>query len=248
MAIKKKGRAPAAKAKAAPEAETIESVTTMMATAKLTVSVKRRLTTGDEIFIAPGIEMHCDADALDETQLAVTDRVNAWVDQLLEAYPDSDPIEDAEDEDEDEDLDEDEDEDEAEDEAAEEWPDEATIRKMKKADLLALAEEAEVELEGTTVKELRDELIEILHAEEEADEDDEDEDEDADEDEDEAEDGDESDLYTEEELDDLKLEELQEIVEEWEVKHPRFKKGTSVTAKKAKYVELILATQDEEEE
>jgi len=54
--------------------------------------------------------MGCDADDLDATQEAVTDRVNSWMDATFGSYPDSDPIDDADEVDEDEDEDEYEDE------------------------------------------------------------------------------------------------------------------------------------------
>ncbi len=215
-----------------------------MAKAKLTISVKRRLANGDEVFIAPGLEMECSADALEAAQSDVTDRVNAWMDALLEAYPDADPMdEDEEAEDEDEDEGDEGDEGDDEDEEGDD-PTEAEIKKMKKPELLELAEAYEIELEAKTVAKMRDELIEALFS---------DEDEDEDEDEDDAEDGDEDDgeeegLWTEEELDALKLSELQEIVESWELEGPTVKKGTKLAAKKAAYIEYILEAQDEEEE
>ena len=214
-----------------------------MATAKLTVSVKRRMTGGAEIFIAPGIEMHCTVDELDATQLDVETRVNKWVDTLLAAYPDDDPLEDDEAEDEEDADEEDEDEDEDEAEASDVTEDQ--IKKMKKADLTALAEEYEIELEGTTVKDIREELIAALFEEAEEDEDEDEEAEDEDEDEDEDEGG-EDDLYEESELKAMKLDALQEICASWEIGDPTIKKGAKLPVKKAAYIAHILEAQKEE--
>ena len=116
MPIKKKGKAPAAKAKAKVE-EAAEAVldaavgAVFVGKAKLTISVKRRLSNGDEVFIAPGIELDGLAEDLDATKATVTDHVNGWLDDLLAAYPDSDPIDDEEEEDDDADDEEEEDDD-----------------------------------------------------------------------------------------------------------------------------------------
>lgn len=248
MALKRKGRAPAAKAKAEPAAEASEIASVQGATAKLTVSVKRRMTNGDEMFIAPGVEMHCTTDELDETQASVTERVHAWLDELLQAYPDTDPV-DEDDEDEEDDEGEDDDADEGEDDEDDEAEDEeddlteADIKKMKKAELIEFVkdEELDIETKGMSVADLKAAIIEELFSEE----DDEDEDEEADEDD---EDEDEEEGYTEEELAELDLKELQEIVDAWELEHPKFKKGTKLAAKKKAYTKLILEEQDEEED
>jgi hypothetical protein len=242
MALKRKGRAPAAKAKSEPVAEASEISVVNGATAKLTVSIKRRMANGDEVFIAPGVEMHCAADELDETQATVTERVHKWMDELLQAYPDADPLDDEDDEADDE---EDEaDEDDEEDEEDEDDLSEADVKKMKKAELLELIEEEELEIEtkGMSVADLKAAIIEELFSEE--DEEDEDE-EDAD---DEDEDDEDEEGYTEEELAELDLKDLQEIVDAWELDHPKFKKGVKLAAKKKAYIALIIEAQDEDEE
>ena len=238
MAIKKKGTSPAKKSSAANVAETAIGTAlaiTMMGKAKLTISAKRRLSDGTEIFIAPGIELDCARDDLDATQAAVTERVNGWMEELLAQYPDSDPIDD--DDEEEEEADDEEEEDEADDEEEDEAEDdltEADIKKMKKADLVALAEEYEIELEETAVAKMRVELIDALFSEEEEEEaDDEDEEED-------------EDAWSEEELSEMKLDQLQEILDGWELNHPSIKKGTKLAAKKAAYIEAILEAQEEE--
>lgn len=243
MAIKRTGKAPAKKATAV-EKDTATTETSAVAlttaTAKLTVSLKRRLANGDEVFLAPGIEMHCATDDLDATQEAVTDRVNAWLETLVEAYPDVDlDDEEAEEDDEDE-AEEDEDEDEGdEDEGDEIEVSEEEVAKMKLADLKKLIEEAELDIDtkGKKVAALREEVLEALFGEEEEDGDEEEEDE-ADEEEEDDE-GDEEGL-TEEDLQAMKLKELQELCEEWEIGEPTVKKGANLAAKKAAYIKYIL--------
>lgn len=203
------------------------------AVAKLTVSVKRRLSNGDEVFIAPGIEIGCAPGELDETQEDVATRVNDWVTKLLEDYPDDDSDDETED-------DEEATEDEhggGEDEDEDEEVTEADIRKMKKAELLDFIEENELEIEtkGASVKSLRDDIIEALL------EDDEDEDEDGGDDETED---DEDEDYEKEELDAMPLSELQGIADQWELK-VRVKPGSKLSAKKAAYTKAILKAQDE---
>lgn len=235
MAIKKQGKATARKA-APAGASAADPIA--QATAKLTVSIKRRLSNGDEVFIAPGVELHCSEEELDEKQAEVTERVNNWLTELVEAYPDVDLDED-EDDDEEEDDDEDEDEDD-DDEEEVELPTEAEVKKMKKADLMETAELMELELESTKVADIREEIIEALAEYE----DDEDEDEDDDDD-----DGDEEeeDLYTEDELKALKLEDLQEICEDWSIGHPKLKKDAPLKKKKTAYVDYILEAQEDED-
>jgi hypothetical protein len=257
MALKTKGRKPAATAKAETATEDM-TVPATMAKAKLTVSVKRRMANGDEVFIAPGIELDCTADGLDAAQEEVSTRVHGWLDTLLSEYPDSDPIEDDEDEAEDDE----EDEDEADDEEAEDEDDltEDDVRKMKKADLVKLAADYKITLKSKSVGDMRDELIAALFEEDEDDEDGDDEDEadEADEDEDDEsedeaddededhEDGDDEDedAYTEEELSAMKLGDLQEIMEAWELKHPKLPKDAKLAAKKKAYIKAILDAQE----
>lgn len=213
-----------------------------MATAKLTISVKRRLPDGSEVFIAPGIEVQCPEHELDPKQAEVTERIQSWMDSLISLYPDSDPIDGAEDEEDEDETEEDEteDEDEGDEDGGEE--DDLTeddIRKMKKADLVALAKDYEIKLESTKVPDMKEELIAELF--EEGDEEDEDEDGDEDED-DEDEEG-----YTEAELKEMKLGELTDIAEEWEL-DVDVPKGAKMAAKKKLYIEAILEAQEEDEE
>ena len=208
-------------------------VTISSATAKLTISIKRRLGNGDEVFIAPGVEVHCTEAELDAKQAEVTERVNGWMEQLLATYPD--PTDELE---EDEEADEEADEEEAEDEEEEaEDEDEFTeddIAKMAKKDLVALIKEHELEVDTKlAIKELRAAVIEALFEEEGEEED---EDEESDEEEGEA--------YDEAELKAMKLEELQGIVESWGIDHPKLAKGIAVGAKKTAYIKHILAQQE----
>lgn len=242
MAIKKSGKAPAARAKpessSAAVSESAVLGTIATDTVKLTVSIKRRLSNGDEVFIAPGVEMHCAHEDVDATKEKVTASVNAWMEELLSQYPDVDPIDAADEEDEEDE------EDEAEEDDADEEEEltDDDIKAMKKPELVALAKEMEIELESTTVAKMRDELIEALFDEEEEDEDaDEDEE---DEDEDEA-DEDEEEL-TEEDLKAMKLDELQTMCDEYEIDHPKLKKGAKLPEKKAAYVKHIMESLEEE--
>lgn len=251
MAIKRQGKAPAKKpaAKAASDVvgEAVASAIAPLETAKLTVSVKRRLSNGDEVFIAPGIEKQVAAGDLEEAQAEVTERVNSWLTELLEQYPDVDPMDEEDEDDEDETEEDETEEDEGEDEGEDEDElTEAEVRKMKKSELVALAEEYEIELESTKVADIKDELIAALFEDEdEEDEDEEDEDE-TDEGDEEDEDEDEEEGYDEEDLKAMKLDELQEICDAWEIDHPSIKKGTKLAAKKTAYIAHILEAQDEE--
>lgn len=216
----------------------------MMATAKLTLSLKRRLSNGDEVFIAPGIEMHCGVDELDAKQAEVQERVTGWLTELTEAFPDAE-LEDEDDEDEDEEDEDDEDEDEddeddGDDEDDEDDEDELTeeeIEGMALKDLKAVVKEYELDIKVTGMKkaDLAEAIIEALFADE--DEEDEDDDEDGD-------DEDDEDAYTEDELEEMKLADLQEIADEWEMEHPKLKKGTPVAKKKAAYIKAILEEQE----
>lgn len=219
------------------------------ATAKLTVSIKRRLGNGDEVFLAPGIELSCAPDELDAKQAEVTERVHGWVENLLALYPD--PTDDAEDDAEDADEDDAEDDAEDADEDGDEDEDglsEEDIDAMDKKGLQALIKEHELEIEGAAkmaVKALREAVKEALFADEDGDED---EDEDADEDADEDDDGDEDSAgYTDEELKAMKLEELQEICKEWDIGTPKLAKGADLKAKKAAYIKHVKAAQEAEE-
>ena len=66
------------------------------ATVKLTISVKRRMPDGSEVFIAPGMERRCSDADREAVRAAMTEEVQGWVTELLELYPDTDPIEDSE--------------------------------------------------------------------------------------------------------------------------------------------------------
>ncbi len=216
------------------------------ATVKLTVSIKRRLGSGDEVFIAPGIELHCAPDELDAKQAEVTDRVNSWMETLLAAYPDPADADEGETDDETEDADEDEAEDADEDEEGEDLTEEE-IDGMDKKALLALIKEQEVEIDGASkmgVKDLREAVKEALFAE--ADED-EDADEDGDDEDEDAEGEDEGAGYTEAELKPMKLEELQDICTDWGIGNPKLAKGADLKTKKAAYIKHILANQEVEE-
>lgn len=206
-------------------------ISAMNASAKLTVSVKRRLGNGDEVFIAPGIEISCTPDTLDETQAAVTERVNAWMDTLLETYPDPTDAEDEEVEDDEPDDEEEGDEEEGDDITEED------VAAMKLADLKALikAEELDVETKGVKLADLREAVADALFGDEEEAEDEEEADEEDEEPEDEEEELSEADLKG------MKLAELQELVDEWEMEHPKMPKtAKSSVQKKAVYVKYIM--------
>lgn len=210
------------------------------------MSIKRRLSNGDEVFLAPGIELACAPEDLDAKQEEVTTRVNAWVENLLVAYPD--PAEGADDST-DEDDEEEADEEEADEE--EEGLTEEDIDGMDKKAILALLKEQEVEIDGAAkmaVKALREAAKEALFGEEdEAEEDEEEEEAEEEEEEDGEEDeGDEA-GYTDEELKAMKLEELQEICKEWGIGSPKMAKGADLKAKKAAHIKHIKAAQDAEE-
>lgn len=216
-----------------------------MAKAKLTISVKRRLANGDEVFIAPGIEMDCLPDELNATQEEVQTRINAWMTDLLEAYPDAD-LDDDEEEDEDEveedeeEADEDEDEDEDEIEVSEE-----EVAKMKLADLKALIKETGIDVDpaGMKVADLREAVIAELFGEEEEGDEEEDEDEDeAEADEDEEEDEDE---LSEDDLKAMKLQQLQDLCEEWGIGEPKLPKGAKLSQKKDLYIKHIMENAEE---
>lgn len=243
MAIKRVTGKKPAPASAAAEAETTATVSTgaPMATAKLTISIKRRLNDGTEVFIAPGIELQGPADELDATQAAVAERVNGWLQELLADYPDAaEGGEEAEEEaaEEEEAADE-----EAADEDEEEGVTEEEIRAMSLADLKAFIKENELEIEtkGLKLADLREAVIEALSGDEDAEEEAA-EDEDADEEAEEEAEG-----VSEDDLKKMKLEELQALCEEWEIGEPEVKKGAALPAKKAAYIKHIMAAQTEEE-
>lgn len=223
----------------------MQAISINTATVKLTVSVKRRLGSGDEVFIAPGIEMMCPVDELDATQESVTARVNGWMERLLADYPDPADAEDDATDDAD-DADADDDSDDADDDDG--GVTEEEINAMSLADLKTFVKEndLDVDLKGLKVAAAREAVIAAVFSGD----DDDDEDDDADDDDADAEedgDGDE-DGYTEDELRKMKLEELQEIITEWGIGDPKIKKGADVKAKKAAYVAHILAAQEEAED
>lgn len=229
MAIKKGGKSPAKKS------EAVKDDASLMGSAKLTVSVKRRLGNGDEVFIAPGLEKACPVADLPAAQVEISDQINEWLTSLLEQYPDVD-LDEADDEADDEA------EDEAEDDEAEDDDDdgeelsEADVKKMKKAELVELIEDEELDIDTKQkLADLKAAVIEELFGED-------DEDEDEDEDDDDDDDGEEP--YTEDELEDMSLEELQEVADAWELKAPKIKKGAKLSVKKAAYIKLILEAQD----
>ncbi|QXN72547.1 hypothetical protein RCTIPTONUS_77 [Rhodobacter phage RcTiptonus] len=51
---------------------------------------------GSEVFIAPGMERRCSDADREAVRAAMTEEVQGWVTELLELYPDTDPIEDSE--------------------------------------------------------------------------------------------------------------------------------------------------------
>jgi hypothetical protein len=214
-----------------------------MATAKLTVSIKRRLSNGDEIFLAPGIEMHCEQDALEDTKTEVTERVNAWMETLLEAYPDVDL--DADDAEEEEADAEDEEEADADEDGDDLTPEDVAAMKLAELKTTIIDYGLEIEPKGMKLAELRDAVTAELWADEEADAEDEEEDDEADV-EDGEEDEDEDAGYTDAELKGMKLEELQAVVDAWGLDHPEVKKGAPAAAKKKAYIAYILEVQEEE--
>jgi hypothetical protein len=217
------------------------SLSVLSATVKLTVSLKRKLGNGDEIFMAPGIEIQCAPEDLDAKQVEITDRVHGWLDSLTAEFPD--PTDDAEEgeaaADDDEEAPAADDDDEGEGLTAED------IDGMDKKALIALIEENELEIEGAAkmkVADLREAVKEAAGLGEDAGE----EDESSDDDEDGEDAGEEADVYTAEDLKTMKLVDLQAIVDAWEIAHPTIKKGADTIAKKAAYVKYILAQQEEE--
>ena len=217
-------------------------------TVKQTVSVKQRAEGGDEVFISVGQEIsNVPLDEADAYKAKLDASISEWLEARVSAVAGaafdsySDP-----------------DEGEAETEADEdEDGDELTyedVAKMKAAELKALIEEYELEVDPKLkVKELREAVLEALFADGDEDEDEADEDEDeADEDEDEAdededEDGEEDEPYTEDELKAMKLAELTEIAEAWEIEVELPKKA-DLKAKKSAYIAAILEFQEEAEE
>lgn len=204
----------------------------MQATAKLTVSVKRRLGNGDEVFIAPGIEVTCAESELDAKQAEVAERVKHWLDNIMAMYPDpTEGADDSTDEDADEDADDaDEDGDgDGEDLTAED------VDAMDKPELLELIKENDLDVPNAKklkVGELR-EAVKALLTSDDADED--------------GEDADEDDAgYTEAELKKMGLEELQKVCDSWDIGHPKIKKGADLKTKKAAYIAHILEAQEDE--
>jgi hypothetical protein len=225
----------------------VTAISLNSATVKLTVSIKRRLGSGDEVFIAPGIEMHCAVEDLDATQESVTERVNGWMEKLLADYPDPADADDDEAEEAEDDAAEDDEEEAADDE---EGLSEEDIAGMDKKALLALIKEQEIEIDGAAkmaVKALREAVIEALFSDDDGEEDGDEEEADEDAEDDEDGDGDDAGGYTEAELKAMKLEELQEICDTWEIDNPKLAKGADLKTKKAAYIKHILASQDAEE-
>ena len=244
MTIRKTAAAKSAKPAAKSEASASALSSATLAKAKLTVSLKRRLANGDEIFLAPGIEMDCTSDTLDATQAEVATRVNAWMETLLEAYPEPSLDDDEEDEETEDEEAEDEEEEAEEDEEEEVEVSEEEIAKMPLKELKELIKEAGLDIDpkGMKLADLREAVTEALFGDEdeEGDEEDEEEDEEGDEEE-----GDEDEL-SEEDLRAMKLNELQELCEEWGIGEPKIKKGTSLKDKKELYVQHIMEHSEEE--
>jgi hypothetical protein len=231
-------------------------------TIKQTISVKQRTEVGDEVFISVGQEYHnvpvAEADAmkatLDESLSAwLETRVSSVAGAAFESY--SDPEKGvAESEDDEEEGAEAADDEEADDELTIE-----DVQAMKVGELRELIEAHELDVDPKLkVKELREAVIAALFEEEDEEEaDEEEEDEEAEEEDEESEEGDEEEEdedeeeeseegdepYTEDELKALKLAELQEIAEAWELK-VKHKKGADLKAKKADFVKAILEAQE----
>jgi hypothetical protein len=196
------------------------------------------------VFIAPGIEIHCNANELNATQEEVQERVNAWMDTLLAQYPDA-SLDDDEEEEEEETEDEEEAEEEAEEEEEELEVSEEEVAKMALKDLKALIKESGLDIDpaGMKVAELREAVIAELFGDGE-------EEEEGDEEEDEEEEGDEEgeeDELSEEDLKAMKLDELQALCEEWGIGDPKIKKGADLKTKKAAYIKHIMDSSEEEE-
>lgn len=270
MAIKKKvqGKAPEkAEKSSAKAADTKTSKAGLLGTAatvKLTVSVKRRLGNGDEVFFAPGMELHVAPEDFSAAKEQVTNTLEAWVAELTEKFPDpadaEDDADDADDSDDDDDAEDDADDD-------EDGLTEDDVKGMAKKELLALIKEQELEIDGAAkmgVKELRDAVVEALFSDDDDDSDDDDadddddsddddsdddsdddaDDDDDDDDDDDSDDDGDDDLYTEAELKGMKLAELQEIVDEWKIKHPKYAKDAKSKDKIGIYVKHILKHQE----
>lgn len=216
-------------------------------TLKTTISVKQRNETGDEIFVSTGIEVaNVTEDELDARKASAAEIVDGWIKDRVESVGaaafggySEDDAEEASEDGEDED---------GEDEDGEDLTEEA-INAMKKPELDALIEEHGLEID-TKLKlaDKRAAIIEALFAEDE----DEDGDEDGEEEEEEEEgdeDGEEEPFepYTEEELGEMKLKELDEIANEWELK-VKHKAGADLKAKKANVIKAILKYQEENAE
>lgn len=232
-------------------------------TLKHTISVKQRTEAGDEVFVSVGMEQSgISSENVDTVQGEIDTKLSDWMEQRVAAiggsvfsgyaeeadYGDEEEAEDDEEEAE-------EDEDEAdEEEGDEDLPSVEEIEKMKKADLDALIDAYELEVDKkAAIKDKRAAIIAALFDEEdEEDEDEEDEDEEeADEDEEDEEEGDEEEEefvpYTKAELSAMKLAEIQAICEEWEIK-VKVAKGADLKAKKAAYIAAVLKMQEEAEE
>ena len=224
------------------------------ASLKQSLSVKMRNEVGDEVFISVGMEQHgVSPENVDAEQAALNDRLAAWIEERSTAVGGS-AFSAASGGSFDEDETEEEAEEEADEEEEADGEEEAEVEltledveKMKKAELDALIEEYELEIDTkTAIKAKRAAVIEALFAED-ADEEEEADEEEAEEEEadDEAE-GEEEEFepYEEAELKAMKLAELQEIAEAWEVEVTT-KKGADLKAKKAAHVKAILAFQEE---
>lgn len=234
--------------------EELAASAVMGATAKLTASLKRRLGNGDEIFFAPGVEIHCTEDELDAKQAEITERVTAWMETLTEKFPDpTDADDDADDDVDDDSGDDDDDDDEGGDEEADEDEDTLTedeVNAMSLTDLKKLVKEQEldIDLKGMKVKDAREAVIEALFSEDD-DEDEDGGDDDDDDDDGEGEGDEDGGAYEEDELKAMKLEDLQEICKDWDIGDPKgIKKAKDLKAKKAAYIKHILESQDEEDE
>lgn len=236
-------------------------------TIKHTVSMKQRNEVGDEVFISVGQEYSgVPLDQEDDMKQKLSDAVAAMLEDRVKAIAGA-AFESYSDPDEGEVDDEDEAEDEADEEEEgddEEDGDELTyedVAAMKIGELRELIKEHELDVDPKLkVKELREAVLAELFAEDEDDEDEDEEEADEedeadneeesededDEDEEEDEEEDDEEPYTEDELKALKLTELQEIAEVWELE-VKLKKGADLKAKKAAYIKAIMSAQEDAE-
>ena len=205
-------------------------------TLKHTLSAKQRAEGGDEVFISVGQEVHnVPVDQEDEYKAKLGESLAAWLEDRVgtvaaatfEGYAEPEEGE-AEPEDEEE----------TEGEGGEDELTLEDVEKMKLPELKALVAEYELEADPKLkLKELRAAIIEELFAEGEEEGGEEEETEEG------EEEGEEEAGYDEEELKGMKLAELVEIADAWEIE-VSVPKGAGLKDKKALYIEAILEEQE----